>query len=497
MLLGTRTRRSILRLGCVAALLGLGAADGEVRADPVVGVSVDGRPVGPSEDPRGLAADLADAALERRVTLRVMGRPTHRTWRELGGEVDQERLVGWIEAARSPDSAMNAHARDEGMSELALRLPLRLDAEKAVEVLAQIAARIDQPARDARVNTDDGTITPDQEGRKLDVWATLDALDAGLRSGAEEIEVVVLRTAARRTDEELEGARFDTLLGSFQTPYNGMARDRTHNLRVAARKVDGLVLMPGETFDFNDHVGERSLANGFKPATVIAGGELVDGVGGGACQITGTLHAAVFFAGLEIRERHPHSRPSSYIKLGLDAAVSYPNLSFSFRNDRDFPIYVRLKVSGGWTQAELWGASRTDEVKFMRRIDEVLPFEERETQDSNLPAGVRVLSQRGVPGFVVSRWRLRRDVHTNITTREMSSDRYPPTTQIWRVGTGGPKPDDYEPPAGDEHDEYTADEYTVMTQGPGIEETETIRRAGRTGTPGWTVRQGMPGIEPE
>lgn len=496
MLLGTATRSSIVRLGCVAALLGLGAGPGsEVRADPSVDISVAGRPVGPSEDPRGLAADLADAALERTVTLRVMGQPTRRSWRELGAEVDGERLVRWIEAARSPDSPMTEHAKDEGTGTLELRLPLTLNAEKAAEVLATIAARVDRPARDARVNTDDGTVTPDQEGRKLDVWATLDALDAALRTGGEEVDVAVLRTAARRTDEELEGARFDTLLGSFQTPYNGLARDRTHNLRVAARKVDGLVLMPGETFDFNEHVGERSLANGFKPATVIAGGELVDGVGGGACQITGTLHAAVFFAGLEIRERHPHSRPSSYIKLGLDAAVSYPNLSFSFRNDRDYPIYVRLKVTGGWTQAELWGAKRMDEVRFMRRIDEVIPFDEREAEDSNLPAGVRVLSQRGVPGFVVSRWRLRRDVHTNITTREMSSDRYPPTQQIWRVGTGGPKPADYEPPAGDEHDEYRADEYTVMTQGPGLEETETIRRAGRTGTPGWTVREGMPSVE--
>jgi vancomycin resistance protein YoaR len=494
MLLGTRARRSIVRLGCVAALLGLGAGPGS--ADPTLGVSVAGRPVGPSEDPRGLAADLADAALEQPVTLRVMGQPTRRSWRELGAEVDTDRLVGWIEAARTPDSPMAEHAKDEGAGELALRLPLRLNAEKAAEVLGTIAARVDRPARDARVNTDDGTVSPDQEGRKLDVWATLDALDAALRTGGEEVEVAVIRTAAQRTDEELEGARFDTLLGTFQTPYNGLARDRTHNLRVAARKVDGLVLMPGETFDFNDHIGERSLANGFKPATVIAGGELVDGVGGGACQIAGTLHAAVFFAGLEIRERHPHSRPSSYIKLGLDAAVSYPNLSFSFRNDRDFPIYVRLKVRGGWTQVELWGASRTDEVSFMRRIDEVIPFDERETEDSNLPAGVRVLSQRGVPGFVVSRWRLRRDVHTNVTTREMSTDRYPPTQQIWRVGTGGSKPADYEPPTGDEHDEYTADEYTVMTQGPGLEETETIRRAGRTGTSGWTVRAGMPGVEP-
>ena len=491
MLPGIRTRRTIVLLACLVVWAGA-----DVRADPAMAVSVAGRPVGPSEDPRSLADELARAALEQPVTLRVMGRPTVRRWADLGAEVDRDRLVAWIEAARRSDSAMTEHARDQDRSTLDLRLPLRLDAAKATELLATLAARVDQPARDARVNTETGAIVPDQEGRKLDVWATLDALDAALRDGAEEIEVTVIRTAARRKADELEGARFDTLLGTFQTPYNGMARDRTHNLRVAARKVDGLVLMPGETFDFNDDIGERSLANGFKPATVIAGGELVDGVGGGACQIAGTLHAAVFFAGLEIHERHPHSRPSTYIKLGLDAAVSYPNLSFSFRNDRDFPVYIRLKVRGGFTQAEIWGAARTDEVKFIRRIDEVIPFEERENEDPNLPAGVRVLSQRGVPGFVVSRWRQLRDVNTNVSRRSVSSDRYPPTTQIWRVGTGPAPAEDYEPPSGDEHGEYTADEYMVVTQGPNLEDTEEVRRAGRTGTPGWTQREGMPGVEP-
>ena len=489
-MIGFPARPALIALACLG--IGLGA---DVRADPLLEVAVGERPVGPSEDPRTLAQSLSDELLDREVTLRVMGRPTRRTWRALGAEVDQERLAGWIEEARDPASPLARHARDEGQPRVALRLPLHLDADRAAGVLTTLAARVDQPALDARVDTQRGEVIPDQEGRRLDVWATLDDLDAALRARAEEVDVTVITTAARRTDEELAGARFDTLLGSFQTPYNGLARERTHNLRVAAQKVDGLVLMPGERWDFNERLGERSLANGFRPATVIAGGELVDGVGGGACQIAGTLHAAVFFSGLEIGERHPHSRPSSYIKLGLDAAVSYPNLSFSFRNDREFPIYVRMVVRNGFTQAEVWGDAREQEVSFVRRIDEVIPFEERETEDPELPAGVRVLTQRGVPGFVVSRWRLRRDVGTNVTTRDRSEDRYPPTTQTWRVGTGPAAPADYEPPSGDEHDEYTADEYTVMTQGPDIEDTETVRRAGRTGALGWTVREGMPGVE--
>ena len=89
------------------------------------------------------------------------------------------------------------------------------------------------------------------------------------------------------------------------------------------------------------------------------------------------------------------------------------------------------------------------------------------------------------------RWRIVRDLTTNQARREASVDVYPPTTQIWRVGTGGPPPEGYVP-EGDGHPEYTADEYTTMTQGPGIRGTDTTRQPGFSGLPGWTARMGMP-----
>ncbi|MEM1418154.1 MAG: VanW family protein [Myxococcota bacterium] len=381
-------------------------------------------------------------------------------------------------------------------------MPHHLDVEPVLAWLVALKEREDRPARDARIDPETGDLSPEQEGRALDIWASLDAIRAALDDAAlgreARAELVVARTPAHRTREELRGVKVDAVLGSFETPYaqTEEARDRTHNLRVAAAKIDGRVLLPGEVFDFNDVVGDRSLTNGFKPATVIAGGELVDGVGGGACQIAGTLHAAAFFAGLEVLERHPHSRPSWYIKLGLDAAVSFPNLNLRFRNDRAEPVMIRLVVDGGKTRAELRGAGREELVTFVRRIDGFTPYGEREVEDPELPAGVLVLSQRGVAGFEVTRWRVRRHLARNQARRQrMEVDEYPPTPQVWRVGTGGEAPEGYEAPAGDRHPEYTADEYTEISQGPGVEGTMTVRRAGRTGAPGWTVRQGMPPID--
>jgi vancomycin resistance protein YoaR len=361
-----------------------------------------------------------------------------------------------------------------------------------MDLVLQLKDDLDQRAQDARVDTETKLVRPHRDGLLVDAWASLEAIERAHRTGATRAELVAERTPARRTLSDLHDVRMDAVLGTFETRYNPTekAEDRTFNLRVAASRIDGLVLMPGEELDFNEVVGERSEANGFRVAPVIAAGELVDGIGGGTCQISGTLHAAVFFAGLPIIERRPHSRPSFYIKLGLDAAVSYPSLNFRFRNDRDFPIVIGFTVDGGVARATIWGARHETMVSFVRRVDETMAFEERETEDPSLPRGTRVLSQRGIPGFELARWRVVRDPRTNQAVREAMEDTYPPTTQIWRVGTGGAAPPEWQPPPDDEHPEYTADEYLELTQGAGIDGTQEVRRAGRTGAPGWTVAAG-------
>jgi hypothetical protein len=132
----------------------------------------------------------------------------------------------------------------------------------------------------------------------------------------------------------------------------------------------------------------------------------------------------------------------------------------------------------------------------IRRIDGVTPFEERSVDDATLPKGTRLLSQRGIPGFTVTRLRVVEDLALHQATRERSLDTYPPTTQVWRLGTGPSGAPSAELPKNDAHPEYVADEYMVATQGPGTEGFEVEKRAGRTGTYGWTAREGMMVVTP-
>ncbi|RYZ59788.1 MAG: hypothetical protein EOP08_15170, partial [Proteobacteria bacterium] len=324
--------------------------------------------------------------------------------------------------------------------------------------------------------------------------------DTALRRGDAEFEGVVGAVPAKRTAAALGKVEVTDVLGYFETKYasDNAHIDRTYNLRMASSKLDGHVILPGETFDFNEVVGPRSEAYGYRVATVIAQGELVDGIGGGTCQVSGTLHGAAFFAGLDIVERKPHTRPSGYIKMGMDATVVYPTITLKLKNPLPYPVVLHEVVDHGVVRAEILGPKRTRDVTFVRRIDGITPFREKEISDPKIPEGEKVLAQRGIPGFKVTRYRVVRD--GAYAVRERIPDYYPPTAQIVRVGTG-PKDSSFRP-VDDNHSEYVADELLTISQGPSIRSpkaggpergggTVEARVPGKYGSYGWTVREGL------
>lgn len=484
-------------------LLAPGASAGVSTAPPHV--ELDGHAISVSD--KGAAVEearrVAREYLQRPVVIKVPGaQPVERTRAALGARVDPERLAALLTQAADAKSAMRrAHAR-RGSAPLSLPMPVALDPARSVDAVMQLKDDVDRAPVDARLDLASRKVIADEPGVRLDVYATLSRLDAALRAGAPEVDAVAESVAAKRTKDVLADVSFEDVLGYFETRY---ARDlkheaRTFNLRLAASKLDGHVLLPGEVFDFNDVVGPRDEAHGYKVAPVIAQGELVDGIGGGTCQIAGTLHGAAFFGGVDIVERKPHTRPSFYIKMGMDATVVYPTITLKLRNPFKFPIVLHETVTGGVVRAEILGPKRTRDVTFVRKVSDVTPFREKEVPDPKTPRGERTLAQRGIPGFKVTRYRLLRD--GPFAVRERMVDSYPSTTQIWKVGTGDPDPK--WKGRDDEHPEYVADEYLAISQGPHIVNPKTgelssepggamveSRVAGKYGTHGWTVREGF------
>jgi vancomycin resistance protein YoaR len=416
----------------------------------------------------------------------------------LGAEIDRVRLAQLVRDARDPTSPLRLALRGaEGGQALDLPVPIELPSAAALPTLLLLEDEFDRLPVDARLDLDQRKLVPEQAGRLLDVDASIARVQEALSRGQTSAEVVFEERKPKRSAADLAGVEFDKVLGWFDTRYDRSDRHaaRTFNLRLAASKLDGTVLLPGEVFDFNEVVGPRDEANGYKVAPVIAEGELVDGIGGGTCQISGTLHGAAFFAGLEIVERYPHTRPSSYIKMGLDATVVYPTINFRVKNPYSHPIVLHQTVKNGSVRAEILGPSRTRTVTLIRRVESALPYEQLERADDSMPEGKRVLGQRGIPGFKLRRYRIVREgAHA---VRERWNDLYPPTAQIIRVGTGKKvreglvAKDDAAP-------EYLADELLVLTQGIDDQgQTLESREPGKTGKAGWTEAAGMPLWRPD
>ena len=131
----------------------------------------------------------------------------------------------------------------------------------------------------------------------------------------------------------------------FETKIIDKSENRIHNLKLASSMIDGYVLKPGEAFSFNEVVGEANEERGFKKAIVLHKEDKVLDDGGGICQVSSTLYNAARQAGLEIIERHSHSKDVGYIPQGQDAAIAYDTFDLKFKNTYTYHIMIKIIVN--------------------------------------------------------------------------------------------------------------------------------------------------------
>lgn len=288
------------------------------------------------------------------------------------------------------------------------------DREAVLRTVEQIAEMENIPAQDAQVASFDFTsgaftFTEDQPGKHIDsglLYAHLiNMLDQGVRSGT--ILLDSYGTMPRVTRSQLMSGY--GLVASYTTETTNDAA-RNINVRLACEAVNGTTVQPGEVFSFNACTGQRTLEKGYLPAAAIAGGMTVDEVGGGVCQVSSTLFNACAMADLMILERSPHAWPSTYVDKGRDATVNWPNLDFSFRNDRDTPIFLTAAYRDRRCTVSVYGKLLPDGESIQletRVIAETPPPEEPEyVQDPTLLPGTQQVTRKARTGYEVDTWRV-------------------------------------------------------------------------------------------
>jgi vancomycin resistance protein YoaR len=309
------------------------------------------------------------------------------------------------------------------------------DRAAALVALEALAADHNRSARGARLDLEARTVRPEVAGFAIDVHASLTELELAARSGASEVTLTGVALPAERTVEDLGIDDISNVMGHFTTKFPISDRARNFNLKLAASKLNGHVLQPGDAFSFNDIVGPRTEKEGYKIAHVISSGEMVDGLAGGTCQISTTLHGAAFFAGMAIKEATPHSRPSTYVRPGLDATVSYPQLDLELSNPYDFPVVIHYRVARGESVVEILGKGRPyEQIEFTRAVTSELEFETVTREDDSMPVGSMVIDQHGFKGYKVIRKRNYYQEGEVVKTDKWHI-RYRPVTEYVRIGT--------------------------------------------------------------
>ncbi|MFO0573342.1 MAG: VanW family protein [Polyangia bacterium] len=429
----------------------------------VPGLVVAGEPLGglPLGELPGRVHALSERFLAQKIRLHIGRERPKRQLRELGMRVDEARLCGEIrELGHSGDPARDLQSYLRGRrSGYRLNLPVTLDEKAALDYLMELKDEVDRAPIDARLDLEKHTVAPELPGYLLRVYDSLVSLEyaaRALRSGRElvqagEVELAVVETAPTVRREDLKEIDVSMVLATWETRYSSASidNDRTYNLKVGADKLNGYLLRPGQVFSFNQAVGDRTEKEGYRVAPVIQGGELIDGLAGGMCQIASTLHAAAFFAGLDIVRSTPHSRPSTYIPMGLDSTVVYPSVDLKLKNPFDFPVVIHYMVNQGTVKVELLGKQRPFKVAYEREILAETPFPSTTRQDPEMPVTQKWNDQDGYPGYRIKRrrylftgkWKVdakngNRGNPDGLIAKKEWDVAYPPTTEIVRVGTG-------------------------------------------------------------
>ncbi|MDB4984955.1 MAG: Vancomycin B-type resistance protein VanW [Myxococcaceae bacterium] len=297
-----------------------------------------------------------------------------------------------------------------------------------------------------------GKPVPGIEGETVDLEGLKHVLRRALAKGTKQVAFGTIVTPAplARRSFQASAAEASVLMVVQETEYRAGHGGRGTNIELAARKLDGHIVMPGAELSFNAVVGKRDAARGFASALELFNGELVQGVGGGVCQVAGTLHAAAFFAGLEVLEYRPHSRLNqlAYLRPGLDTMVAWPDQARSLaetkdmrvRNTYPFPVRVRAYTidrtpAPSTLRIELYGAARPFRVDWSFEEVGRVPFSEVLREEPELQRGTERVQQQGLDGLVIMR---RRTVYEpSRRVQEETRVAYPPTPRIIMVGTGG------------------------------------------------------------
>ena len=439
-------RVALIAMGALAALfLTVSIGHGLIYRNRIYpGVRIDGLDVG------GLSVEDAAAKADRFFT------PTDDikfAFKDKQWPIDLKEIGAKVKAVKSAKLAFTVGRRHGLSADLGERyhawasgigLPVEwsIDRIKTTAALKKMAKVIDQPPQDAQllISQKNVSIQPHRDGRRLLYRESVKRIETRLSRETTEIPLAVKVEVPAKTTEAIKKLKVEKLMSEFSTSLASGDSGRRHNIQLAMDKLDGTYVPPGTVFSFNNVVGPRTRKAGFTDAPVIERGQLVQGIGGGICQVATTLYNAAMISGLPITSRSVHSNFISHYPAGRDATVVDGAVDFKFRNDTDGTLVIKTQVTSNATIFRIYGPN-TGRVNWFSEPEflDLTPYSSKTETDSALPAGAKIRDQVGVDGRTV---KVRRKVTVNgkVLIDETIVSRYTPRQEVIKVGPAPPPP---------------------------------------------------------
>ena len=301
--------------------------------------------------------------------------------------------------------------------------------------LQQIRDEIYKEPKDAYVSKNPTKVHTHVNG--IDFKISIEEAQKIIEKDKKEYAIPLKITVPSKTIKDLGEEAFPDLLAKYTTRYDASNHNRSNNLSIAASKINGTILMPGEVFSYNQVVGARTIEAGYKEAGAYAGGGVVQSVGGGICQISSTIYNTALLANLEIVDRSNHQFQTSYVPASRDATVSWGYLDFKFKNTRTYPIKIVASAKNGVAKVSFYGIEEETEydVSIQSKILSYIPYTVKYIEDSSLEEGKEVVEQSGYNGCKSEAYRILELNGKIVSKTLLSRDTYDPMQKIVRRGT--------------------------------------------------------------
>jgi len=323
--------------------------------------------------------------------------------------------------------------------EIIIEIPTNISEPEKIDI-EKIYNEVYKEAKDAYiVEGENGEIVKlHKEENGIDFDISIEQAKKILKEEKEKYSIPLKITTPKIYIKDLGDKLFKQTLSKYTTIYDAGNGNRSHNIALAAKTINGTILLPGETFSYNGILGNTNKEKGYKLGTAYVGGKVVESYGGGICQVSSTLYNSVLYANLEIVERHNHSYVVNYVPAGRDATVAYGGKDFKFKNSRNYPIKIVASAKNGVVSISIMGLKEEVEyeIELTSTVLSTTPRSVVYENNSELNEGTQKIIQKGYDGKKSIAYKITKDNKGAIIKKEvLSKDTYKPMTQIIQVGT--------------------------------------------------------------